>query len=284
MENPERDQGQPVGEPTSDPAAQKVIAPDGDGAAVGQEGTVGAEGVDAKTSIAPRGEVVPADAKGKETDEGDPYAELLEKYVPLEKDYSHAQKMITKQGQELSARDAEMTQLRADMQGLQTTINQRVSEDDGYETVGDGEAVSGKIMSELQRISERLVKQDERLNVQEDALISNITETQRERGVKTVQAELGLNDELATAVQSLREKGDIDGAIALAGKAAVIADAQRTKEAQGKRQVEPIISGETPTESTDVQEPEPLKRKDLPEDISKRGGFHLDRIKKAFGL
>lgn len=264
MENPEIDQGQPAEEPTSDPVAE------GGEAAVEQEGTVA---VDAD----------PTDAKGEETGEGNPYADLLKEYVP-QKDYVHAQQKITQQGQELSARDAEVTQLRADMQKLQAQVSTKslITEDDGYEGV-DEDAVSGRVASELQQIRADIAAQNERLNAQDDVIISSATESQRVKGVQAVKQNLGLNDEMALAVQTLREQGKMNEAIALAGKAAVIAQAERDKEALAGRQEEPIISGAQASGDVDV-EPEPLKVEDLPEEIDKRGGFHLKRMMKRFGL
>jgi hypothetical protein len=264
MENSENDQGQSAEESTSDPIV------DGDGAAVEQKGTV-------------EQEATPADAKGTETDEGNPYADLLKQYVP-QKDYTHAQRKITEQGQELSARDAEVAQLRADVQKLTTQVSTKslITDDDGYEVADEDAVINRGVTSELQQIKEALAAQTERLNAQEDVIISSATESQRIKGVETVKADLGLTDELAVAVQSLREQGKIDEAIALAGKAAVIADAQRTKAAEAPK-AEPILSGNESAE-IEEQEPQPLKPEDLPEDVDKRGGFHLARIKKAFGL
>jgi len=102
METPETDQGPPVEEPASD------VIESGDDTAAEQVDTV-EESAD-----------TPVEAKDEESGEGDPYADLLskEEFVPR-KDYIHAQRKITEQGQNLSARDAEISQLRSEIAKMQ---------------------------------------------------------------------------------------------------------------------------------------------------------------------
>lgn len=104
------DQGSPSEQTASDPS---------EGAPAVQEGTV---------TTPEGGDVAPSqpDAETEESGEGaDPYEETLKS---LERDYGHAERKITAQGQELSARDTENETLKRELAETRQQIQQMLSQ------------------------------------------------------------------------------------------------------------------------------------------------------------
>jgi len=252
--NTERDQGQPVEEPDD-------IDEDGDDAASEPEDTVKE---DSQSLPVATGEETVTEPEGTGTD---PFEELLkqEKYVPR-KDYEHATRKITEQGQQLSARDTEITKLHQELAALRRDLTGESTEAEN----GQSQPTPAVGDAGLQQ----------RIGLIEEALLEVYDNVKRRETLEKTSKRLGTRPEMAERITDLLAEGRTEDALDLAGQVAILQYDQKLKE-KAESPPPKVMSGGGASRKP---VPEPLKPEDLPEDLQERKNFHFKRLRKAFGF
>lgn len=239
---------------------------------------------------------VPTDVKGGEAGKGEgdtqssPWEELLKKeeFVP-KKDYKHAERKITRQGQENAAKDDEITGLTeriANLEGRLATQKTSASEEaseEAEDTFWEDDETKPNTKTGSNPKLQRVVEKQDLL---ESGMLELYDIYKRQNSVTESQKRLGFDTDVAERLQDLIDEGRTTDAMDLAGQAAIIKQEEvKSKQSDEIKKVEKVIEGGGTAGTTTSQESvSALKVEDLPKEKGKRDAFFFDRIKERFGI